>query len=78
MMDMVNLLVIKDDYCLPFKNNVEYARASFMQASKMIKGLMTTLFINFNLTPIQEYLYYKNIDNIRAMLIELAYYKVTW
>lgn len=38
--DIANILFIKDNNCFLNKNNVEYAQAKFMQASKMIKRSM--------------------------------------
>ena len=37
------------------KNNVEYARAKFMQDSKMTKRLIRMFFNNLNLILMQEY-----------------------
>ena len=37
------------------------------------------IFFNIpNLAPIQEYLSYKSVDKMRALLTELAYDNVTW
>ncbi len=66
------------DNRLPFKNNIEYKWARFMQASKMTKGSMTMSFSNPTLSPMLEHLSYKNVDKMRALLIELPYDKVTW
>ena len=49
-----------------------------MQASKMTKRSMTIFFNNLTLASIQEYSSYKNVDKIRALLIELPYNKITW
>ncbi len=66
------------DNQLPFKNNVEYEWTRFMQASKMTKGSMTIFFSNPTLAPMREHLSYKNVDEMRALLTELLYSKVTW
>ncbi len=65
------------DNRLPFKNNVKYEWAKFMQASKKIKGSMTMFFSNPTLAPMREHLSYKSVDEMRALLIELPYGKVT-
>ncbi len=65
------------DNKLPLKNNVEYEWARFIQASKMTKGSMIMFFSNPTLTPMREHLRYKNVDEMRALLIELPYSKVT-
>ncbi len=49
-----------------------------MQVSKMMKGSMTMFFSNLILAPMREYLSYKNVDKMRALLTELLYSKVTW
>ncbi len=49
-----------------------------MQASKMTKGSMTIFFSNHTLAPMRKHLSYKNVDEMRALLIELPYSKVTW
>ncbi len=49
-----------------------------MQASKITKGLMTMFFSNPTLTLMQEYLSYKKVDKIWALLTELLYSKVIW
>ncbi len=66
------------DNRLPFKNNVEYEWARFMQASKMTKGSMTMFFSNLTLAPMREHLSYKNMDEMRVLLTELPYGKVIW
>ena len=43
----------------------------------MTKELMTMFFINPNLTSIWEYLSYKNVDKMKALLIQLPYNKIT-
>lgn len=75
---IANILVFEDNNCLPFKNNFEYAWARFMQASKMTKRSMTIFFTNSNLASMREYLSYKNVDKMRALLTELLYSKITW
>ncbi len=66
------------DNRLPFKNNVEYEWARFMQASKMTKRSMTMFFSNPTLASMREHLSYKNMDEMWALLTELTYGKVTW
>ncbi len=66
------------DNQLSFKNNIKYEWASFMKVSKMMKGSMTMFFSNPTLAPIREYLSYKNIDEIKTLLTELRYGKITW
>ncbi len=44
----------------------------------MMKGSMTMFFNNPTLAPMWEYLSYKNVDEMRALLIELPYGKVIW
>ena len=66
------------DNCLPFKNNIEYEWARFMQASKMTKRSMTMFFSNPTLAPIWEYLSFKNVAKMRALSIKLLYDKLTW
>ncbi len=66
------------DNQLPFKNNVEYEWARFMQVSKMTNGSMTICFSNLTLALMQEHLSYKNVDEMKALLTELLYSKVTW
>ncbi len=65
------------DNRLPFKNNVEYEWARFMQVSKMTKRSMTMFFSNPTLAPMWDHLSYKNVDEMRALLTELPYGKVT-
>lgn len=50
MVDMANIWVIEDNNRLLLKNNIEYAWAKFIQASKMMIRSMTILFTNPNLT----------------------------
>lgn len=47
-----------------------------MQASKMTKRSMRMFFHNPDLAPMRKHLSYKNVDEIRALLIELPYGKV--
>ena len=70
--------VVLNDNSSPFKNNVKYVWAKFMQESKMTKGSMGMLFNNPDLAPIREHLSYKNVDEMRALLTKLPYGKVTW
>ena len=62
------------DNCLPFKNNITY---KFIQTSKMMKKLITMFFSNPTLALMREYLSYKNVDKMGALLTELLYGKVT-
>ncbi len=66
------------DNRLPFKKNVEYESARFMQAGKMTKGSMTMFFSNSILAPMREHLNYKNMDEMKALLTKLPYGKVIW
>ncbi len=77
---MADIANIPDDVdnCLPFKNNIRYEWARFMQASKMTKESISMFFSNLTLALIQEYLSYKNMDKMRTLLTELLYGKVTW
>ena len=63
---------------LPFKNNVEYAWAKFMQDSIMTKELMGIFFNNLDLTPMRQHLSFKNVDEMKVSLTKLPYNKVTW
>lgn len=74
---IANILVIKNNNCLLFKNNIEYAWARFMQTSKITKRSMTIFFTNPDLAPMREHLSYKNADKMKVLLIELPYSKVT-
>ena len=47
-----------------------------MQTSKILKELIAMFFNNPNLAPMQEYLIYKNVDEISLLLTELVYSKV--
>lgn len=76
MVYMADILIEVINNYLPVKNNVEYAQEKFMQTSKMSKKAMDMIFNNSDLAPIQEHLSYKNIDELKALLIELAYGKV--
>ncbi len=75
---LVDKPVILNDNGFPFKNNVKYVWAKFMQDSKMTKGSMGMFFNNPDLAPLQEHLSYKNVDEMRALLTKLPYGKVTW
>ncbi len=77
MADVADILGDMDNR-LPFKNNVEYEWARFKQSSKMTKESMTMFFSNPTLAPMWEHLSYKNVDEMRALLTELLYDKVTW
>ncbi len=70
--------VVLNDNGLLFKNNVEYAWAKIMQDSKITKVSMGIFFNNPDLAPMREHLSYKNGDEMRALLTELSYGKVTW
>ncbi len=76
MVDIVDILDNMDNF-LPFKNNVKYKLIKFMQVSKMTKMSIIMFFSNPTLTPIQEYLSYKNVDKMRVLLIKLPYNKIT-
>lgn len=71
-----NIPFDKDNNRLPFKNNVEYTQARFMQASKMMKKSMIIFFTNSNLAYMREYFSYKNLKKMKVLLIELPYIKV--
>ena len=74
---MANISVVEDNNHFPFEDNDEYIWARFMQASKMIKELMTIFLVtNLTLTPMRKYLSYKNVDKMKALLTELSYYQV--
>lgn len=45
-----------------FKNNIEYVQAKILQDRKMIKKLIEIFFNNLDLSSMQNYLYYKNMD----------------
>ena len=77
LVDITNISVVENDNCFQCKNNVEYTWAKFIQVSKIIKELMTMFFTNSNLAPMWEYLSYKNVNKMRALLIQLLYSKVT-
>ena len=49
-----------------------------MQDSKITKKSIRMFFNNPDLVPIQEHLSYKSVDEIRVLLTELPYDKVTW
>lgn len=66
------------DNHLPFKNNVKCKWARFIQTSKITKGLITMFFNNPTLVFIKEFLSYKNVDKMRALLIKLLYSKRIW
>ena len=69
--------VVLNDNGLTFKNNVEYAWAKLMQDSKMTKQSTGMFFNNPELAPIREHLSYKNVNEMRVLLTELSYGKVT-
>lgn len=75
---LADMSVIANDNCFPFNNNVEYVQTKFMQSSKMTKVLVRMFFNNLALAPIWKHLSYKNVNEMRALLIELPYSKVTW
>ena len=50
--DIANILVIQNNNCLLFKNNIEYIWVKFMQANKIINRLITKFFTNPNLVYI--------------------------
>ena len=70
--------IILNDNGLLFKSNVEYAWAKFMQDSKMTNRSMEMFFNNLDLAPMLEYLSYKSVDEIKALLTKLPYGKVIW
>ena len=49
-----------------------------MQDSKMTKRSMGIFFNNPDLALMRKYLSYKSVDEMRALLTELPYGKVTW
>lgn len=51
---MKDKLVNVDNNCYPFINNVNYIWAKYLQASKILKGLMNIFFSNSDLAPMQE------------------------
>ena len=69
--------VILNNNGLPYKNNIEYTRAKFMQDSKITKRSIGMFFNNPDLVSMRKHLSYKIIDEIKALLIELPYGKVT-
>lgn len=73
-----DILVEMINNYFPLKDNMKYAQAKFMQASKILKESIDMLFNNLDLVFLQQYLDYKNIDKIKALLIELPYNKITW
>ena len=75
---LADKLIILNDNSLSLKNNVEYAKAKLIQDSKMIKGSMGMSFNNPDLAPMREHLSYKSVDEMKALLTELPYGKVTW
>ena len=70
--------IVLNDNNLLFRNNVEYTWAKFMQDSKITKRSIEIFFNNSDLTSMQEHLSYKSIDEMKALLTELPYNKVTW
>ena len=75
---LADTLVVLNDNGFPFKNNVEYAWAKFIQDSKITERLMRMFFNNLDLAPMREHLSYKSVDETRALLTELPYGKVIW
>lgn len=65
---LVDILVILNNNGLPFNNNIEYGLAKFMQDSKITKELIKMFFNNLDLVPMREYLSFKNVDEIGALL----------
>ena len=49
-----------------------------MQVSKIAKQLIKMFFTNLNSVFMWEYLGYKNVYKIKALVIKLLYDKVTW
>ena len=49
-----------------------------MQDSKIIKSSMGIFFNNPHLTPKQEHLSYKNVDEMKVLLTKLPYAKIIW
>lgn len=78
MIYMVNILVFVGNNYFSFKNNIEYIWVKFMQANKMTKKSIEIFFKNLNLAMMQKHLNYKNVNKIKALLIELLYSKVIW
>ena len=75
---LADILVVLKDNGLPFKKNIEYAWAKFMQDNKMTKSLMRMFFNNPDLASMREHLSFKSVDEMRALLTQLPYGKVTW
>ena len=75
---LADTLVVLNDNGFPFKNNIEYAWAKFMQDSKMTKRSIGRFFNNPDLALMREHLNYKNMNEMRPLLTELPYSKVTW
>ncbi len=75
---LADKLIILNDNSLPLKNNVEYAKAKLIHDSKMTKGSMGMFFNNPDLASMREHLSYKSVDEMKALLTELPYGKVTW
>lgn len=73
---MMDIPIDQNNNCHLFKNNMEYAQAKFIQASKMSKKSMDIFFNNSDLALIQEYLSYKNGDKMGALLRKLSYGKI--
>ena len=78
MIYLADIPIVLNDDGFPFKNNVEYAWAKFMQGSKMTKRSMEMFFNNPDLVPMREHLSHKSVDEMRALLTELPYGKVIW
>lgn len=53
---MINILVIVNNNCFLYKNNIEYVQAKFIQASKITKGLIKKFCKNLDLVLIWKYL----------------------
>lgn len=66
------------DNRLLFKNNLEYVWTRIIQNIKMIKESIAIFLTYLDLVLMQEYLSYKNVDNIWILLTELLYNKITW
>lgn len=54
---------MKNNYYL-CKNNVDYISTKFIESSKIFKEIINIFFDNFDLTPIQEQLSYKNVNKM--------------
>lgn len=74
---MKDILVYVENNYHPFINSVNYTWAKFLQASKILKESIDMFFYNPDLALMQEQLSYKNVVEMRALLIKLAYSKIT-